>query len=394
MWGKKVPVSPTEAKPALALRAGRSAPDPFAPEEDSPGEQAFCAPRRPHRLFWILGLGLLICTAVGAGWALNTVSGPSSAGGIDHADPAPPPGIAAIAFVDVEPGIARLFPVQPGRVLSVVPEGTQAKKGDVLLQLDNAQAGAALKQAEAAWEDAKFLLKIADKGPDKHAIDLELQQKAIDIARNKKDALFHEVEVKRDQYDKVLLSKHELDAYVSNLKVAESLVAVEEAKLRGLRLRDPKLEVERAKADVQAKKAQFDRAKLALDECDLRAPEDGSVLRVLVHPGEALGPNSKLPAIQFCPTGKRIIRAEVLQEWAGAVHKGQKVYIQDDTRGGAEWTGTVKHVSDWFTQRRNVVLEPFMVNDIRTLECLIEVNPGGPPLRIGQRVRVTIQSAE
>jgi hypothetical protein len=38
-----------------------------------------------------------------------------------------------------------------------------------------------------------------------------------------------------------------------------------------------------------------------------------------------------------------------------------------------------------------MILEPFMVNDVRTLECVIDINPGGPPMRIGQRVRVTIQ---
>ena len=36
-------------------------------------------------------------------------------------------------------------------------------------------------------------------------------------------------------------------------------------------------------------------------------------------------------------------------------------------------------------------IEPFMVNDVRTLECLLEVTSEGRPLRIGQRVRVKIK---
>jgi HlyD family secretion protein len=126
----------------------------------------------------------------------------------------------------------------------------------------------------------------------------------------------------------------------------------------------------------------------------LLAPEAGTVLRVFVNPGETAGPDAKVPAIQFCPNGKRIIRAEVLQEWASLIEKGQKVLIEDEARGGIKWHGTVSQVSDWITQKREVMLEPFMVNDVRTLECLIDVAPGGPPLRIGQRVRVTIQPSK
>jgi hypothetical protein len=29
-------------------------------------------------------------------------------------------------------------------------------------------------------------------------------------------------------------------------------------------------------------------------------------------------------------------------------------------------------------------------NDVRTLECLIDIDPGQPPLRIGQRVLVQV----
>ena len=68
--------------------------------------------------------------------------------------------------------------------------------------------------------------------------------------------------------------------------------------------------------------------------------------------------------------------------------------IEDDTRAGTTWKGKVVHISDWFTQRRSILMEPLQVNDVRTLECLIElVEPHPqPPLRIGQRVRVRLGS--
>ena len=65
--------------------------------------------------------------------------------------------------------------------------------------------------------------------------------------------------------------------------------------------------------------------------------------------------------------------------------------IEDDTRTGLRWHGKVKHLSDWYTHRRSMLQEPFQYNDVRTLECIVSVDSGGPPLRIGQRVRVTIK---
>ena len=37
-----------------------------------------------------------------------------------------------------------------------------------------------------------------------------------------------------------------------------------------------------------------------------------------------------------------------------------------------------------------MLLEPGQLNDVRTLECIIALEPDQPPLRIGQRVRVVI----
>jgi hypothetical protein len=60
--------------------------------------------------------------------------------------------------------------------------------------------------------------------------------------------------------------------------------------------------------------------------------------------------------------------------------------------------GKVLSVSNWYSPRRSMVMEPLQYNDIRTLECLIEVdaspanqNPENM-LRIGQRVRVELDT--
>ena len=73
---------------------------------------------------------------------------------------------------------------------------------------------------------------------------------------------------------------------------------------------------------------------------------------------------------------------------------GQEAIIQDSATGAGDWRGKVTRVSDWYSQRRSILLEPMQFNDVRTLECviggLVSKDPGQPPLRIGQRVRATL----
>jgi hypothetical protein len=72
---------------------------------------------------------------------------------------------------------------------------------------------------------------------------------------------------------------------------------------------------------------------------------------------------------------------------------GQAASIRDDSSGDGKWVGHVIRISEWFTQRRSVIPEPLQYNDARTLECIIELDAVQAPLRIGQRVRVTLRPA-
>ena len=80
-------------------------------------------------------------------------------------------------------------------------------------------------------------------------------------------------------------------------------------------------------------------------------------------------------------------------EFARGVEPGQAADAEDDLRPGAVWKGRVKHVSRWFLNRREVLDDLSQNREARTLECIIELAPGQPPLRIGQRVRVTFEGS-
>lgn len=349
---------------------------------------------RSHSRVWVVVLAVLAATAAGANWFFHFRAG--DAVGVSEA----PAGssaadedlrVMAFGHVDVEYGVRSLYPLQPGRVADVpVHEGDVVKAGAALLKLDDRPARFLVRQARADLEAARAALAQARKSPAQHRSKVAQQQAAIEAARQRRSAAKHVLARKQGLAKIQQLNADEVRAAENLLKEAEAGLRAEEEKLRELQLIDPDVAVTRAAEDVAAKEARLEQAQHALDECTLRAPAAGEVLRVLAGPGDVLGAQPKQPAVLFCPSGPRFIRAEVSQEFADRVKEGQPAVIQDDSRTAQTWRGRVAHVSDWYTQRRSVLQEPLQVNDIRTLECIVRVDPGQPPLRIGQRMRVIL----
>jgi HlyD family secretion protein len=344
--------------------------------------------KRLRRFIWILGVLVLAAGAVGAGHALHssTASTPDAA-----ANTSTVAGVICFGHVDVEGGVTSLYPLLPGRVASVdVHEGASVKADTILLHMDDRLAAARVREAEAALHAAQAQLDDAGTLPEQQRVKIQEQENAIDGVRHRLAGAREILARKQDLVNAEQLSPREASAAAELVKELEATEKAEIGKLRELKLHDPLLVIARAEADVAAKQAQLDQAKRSQDDCLVRAPVNGTALRVLVSAGDVLGSEPKQPTILFCPEGQRIIRAEVEQEFAGRVALGQFASVQDDASSGATWKGKVTRISDWYTHRRSILQEPFQFNDVRTLECLITLDPGQPALRIGQRVRVAL----
>lgn len=350
-----------------------------------------------NRFLWVLMLVLLIGTAVGASLAFNNGGNPfgkapsktTGEGG------APPPLVVALGLVDGERTVARPFPLVQGRILEIIAEGTEVKKGDALLKLEDGMYKAAVDEAKAALDEAAEKLTQAKDLPEQHRLKQERQQQAIAAAEAERKSAKHEQDFNLNKAKGgVEVNKSLLSSLEERLKQLDAKVAGEKLQLDELKLFKPRSEIARAQADVNAKQAQLDKAQWALQQCTLEAPSDGLILRVTAAAGETVLPGipGQTAPIQFLPKGPKIVRAEVLQEWAALVQVGQEVDIEDDTYQGPIWKGRIKSLSGWFAEKRHRIIEPFMINDVRTLECMIEVLDETPPLRIGQRVRVKIKA--
>lgn len=307
-------------------------------------------------------------------------------------------GAVLVGRADADPGVTPLVPTLGGKIVEIpAQEDKEVKKGDVLLKLDDREALINVKLAEAALKAAKAELDEARKGPALKQNKLTQQEDAIKVAQSQWSAAYdHDVFAKR-QLEIKNISVEERRQAGHELEAKQTVVAMQEKILDQIKLQDPAFDIAKAEAKFASCEESLQKAKLALDHCSLRAPEDGRVLRVLVKLGEVISPQIRQAAIEFCPDRPSIIRAEVEQEFASRVKVGDKVLVFDDVAQSKPRKGVVKWLAGYYTPRRMVITDAMPIgstvpyNDVSTLECKISLDEGETPFKINQKVRVQVE---
>jgi HlyD family secretion protein len=261
--------------------------------------------------------------------------------------------------------------------------------------MDDTDASILVKRAQNERDRAVDQCKQAQKAPEEYQLLLNQQKLAIAAKKAEFEAGLELAAMAKRIHgnEKVgnVVRDEELKAAVKRAEALENALKAEEEKLKQLQLQDPSFKVREAERDKQDKELQLQRAQYALDQCTLRAPVEGTIVRVLANAGEMLGSQARQPAILFCPSGPLIIRAEVDQEFANRIAVNQVATIFDDTGAGGTWTGKVRRVGDVFLHRRGFMPDLYPTNEARTLECTIQLDEGQAALRINQKMRVLLR---
>ncbi len=342
-------------------------------------------------------LGPIVATAIGAALISAAIRFSRTT-----AAPTPPPpaaaqdredreGIVCFGTVDLEHGVTSPLPLQPGRVAEVrVAEGQHVDQGAELLRLEDQAARIRLAEAKAALELAQLQRRQAQKQSELHGFRVAQQQAMRDAAHSRVKAARRVLAREEELAKSAIITNSERSINEEKIREAEALERAEVQRLAELEAHDIQFEIDRAETELRAAEARRDQAKLALEESRLKAPQAGTVLRILVGPGDVLGDRPGQPAVLFAADGPQVIRAEVEQEFAGRVHEGAPALVRDEADPSATWRGRVGGVAGWYSQRRTILHDPSQLSDVRTLECLIVLDPGQPPLRLGQDVRVFV----
>jgi|SRR5579884_311889 len=354
------------------------------------------APLRHWRLSSIavsLGVLLLLASATIVVISLRSHASPTSGPKTSAATSADDNRWSSMGYVDIEGGITPLYPAQLGRVMSVeAKENEPVKAGTVLFRMEDTVPQLKVRQAQGDLEGAQKQLAIAEAGVDEADKQIEAQKTAIAVAR-KRVEMARLAYNKQKNFEEKGLEGDKATVQGAKLAVEQAELGVqgEQKKLAVMEAAKRKAEgyVAAAKVNVAAKQAQLDEARNAVNECVLRAPVDGTPLRIFINKGEVLGANPRQPAIQFAAAKPLLVRAEVEQEFVGRVRPNQNVIIEDSVTSDELARGKVASLALWYAPRRTANAEIMTMNsDTRTLECLIHIESTSRTLRIGQRVRV------
>jgi HlyD family secretion protein len=218
-----------------------------------------------------------------------------------------------------------------------VKEGDHVRKGQLLLELDDAdvrsQAARAQAQIEAAQSDQSG---VRTGGTQEELLTLNAQlvkaRSARDVAQRNLDAL------RRLQ--------QQGDASLGEVSVAEDTLKARQADLTLLEQKksDRYSSPEKAKVQAQAAEAQaaYDAAENALAKSSVRAPFDGIVYSLPVKQGAFVQAGDLL--LQEADLSHVLVRAFVDEPDIGRLQAGQRVEVTWDAIPGRTWIGAVSTV--------------------------------------------------
>ena len=248
---------------------------------------------------------------------------------------------------------ALVTPLTAAAVLRVpVMETQTVKAGDVLVELDDADARVALDQAQAQLASAErkvagyyandraLAAQVASRNADIAAAEARTQSARSDLARAKVDfdrrqALVasgavsgDELTTARNRYAAAVAALATADAgrtqAAAQVTAAEGSQAVNDALIKG--------SAPGANPEVRAARAAVDRARLDLDRTIIRAPIAGLVAKKTVQVGQrvALG----TPLMTIVPVEKAYVDANFKESQLRQVRIGQPVTLTSDLYGG------------------------------------------------------------
>ncbi len=252
----------------------------------------------------------------------------------------------------------------------LVKEGDHVRKGQLLLELDDADIRSQAAKAQAQVKAAQASIAATkNSGTQEEVLTLKSQltkaQTARDAAQRNLDAL------KRLQQQGAA-SDGEVRQAEQTLESAQA-----DANLVQQKLKDRYSAPELASTEAQVTEAQaaYDSAVDALAKSNVRAPFDGIVYSLPVKAGSFV-PGGEL-MLQEADLSRVIVRAFVDEPDVGRLQVGQRVEITWDAVPGRTWTGTVNTVPSTVKPRgsRNVG-EATCLIDNQDLRLLPNINVG------------------
>jgi HlyD family secretion protein len=211
--------------------------------------------------------------------------------------------------------------VTTGRVTRIpVSEGSSVRRGDVLIELEDADERAAVEQARAAVAQAEAKIR------QLRELGLPAAQQSLVQAEAQAIQARRQYERSRELKEKGFVSQAALDDAKRNLDVAES--QLDAARLQVKSQGPAGSEAALAQTALAQARANLGLAQAKLDETVIRAPVDGVLIGRAVEPGNVVQPGKELMAL--APAGETQIVVQIDEKNLSQLRLGQRALASAD----------------------------------------------------------------
>jgi len=261
------------------------------------------------------------------------------------------------AFIDGD--IYTISPKVPGTVRNVYVSSNQlVKKGDALVELDEADYSVKVSEASSALEAEKA--KVAEieskiQTAKKQLAEAVARVESVKAVNELQNANLEQAEKDRDRaenlYKKQAISKEKYEKALTAYKVALAQVraAAEDMNTAALAVETQKAAIKQAEASkisqlsvIKQKEAVLETAQLNSGYTRINAPADGYVTRKSVEIGNQI--KAGQPIMAVVSLDNVYVTANYKETELEKVKPGQRVEIEVDTYPGRKFTGRVDSI--------------------------------------------------
>jgi len=216
-----------------------------------------------------------------------------------------------------------------------VKQGDWVKPGQMLVQLDDAEARLQAARAQAQLKGAEADLNIVQSGGTRD--ELLTTRNALTKAQTDRDVAERNLQAMQRLLQSGAASQAEVDVAQNQVKVADSEVHLLQQKLKD---RYSHQDVSHAEAQEAEAKASLQAAQEVLKNSNVTAPREGMVYSLPVHEGAFVNTGDLL--VQVADLHKIRVRAFVDEPEIGRLAPGQQVEVTWDALPGRVWKGTLE----------------------------------------------------
>src|SRR3984893_4461745 len=252
----------------------------------------------------------------------------------------------------------------------LVKEGDRVKRGQLLAQLDDAEANSQAAHALAQVRGSQANVSAQQSGGNREEV-LTLQAPLVK-SRNERDTARRNLEALKRLQQQGAASPGELKQAEDQLTGAEADLKLLQQKQQE-RYSQP--EIARVEAQTAEAQSAYAAAKNILRQLNIRAPFDGIVYSLPVHQGAYVSAGDLV--LQEADLSKVLVRAYVDEPDVGRLARGQRIDLIWDAIPGRTWQGSVSSIPSTVTLlgTRNVG-ETTCIVDNQDFKLLPNINVG------------------